>query len=74
MTTTLPDIPIRCVQTGGLSGPIRQGRFTTKVAVFPGGHLAFVIEGRPVVGAMLPGYPRKAGPHPDPAAAAKVRT
>ena len=68
MTTTLPDTPIRCVQTGGPSGPITQGRFTAKAAVFPSGHLAFVIDGRPVVGAMLPGHLRKAGPDLSPAA------
>lgn len=50
---------IRCVQTGGLSGPITQGKFEGRGMYLPCGIWAWVIDGRYVPGRLLDPQPER---------------
>lgn len=50
---------IRCVQTGGSSGPITQGKFEGRGMYLPCGIWAWVIDGRYVPGRLLDPQPEK---------------
>ncbi len=54
--------PLRCVQTGGVNGPITQGRFNGCGIYLPSGVWAWSIDDRYVPGKLIDQHPKPPRP------------